>query len=65
MNEQTTPTIDLINKLGFIDKRLKQIEFEKEALKTEYNLTIQELWNRVPLLENTNEFQPKILRKKK
>ena len=65
MNEETKPTIELIHKLGTIDKRLKQIEFEKEALETEYNLTIQELWNRVPQLEETNEFQPKILRKKK
>lgn len=65
MNEEITPTVDLVNKLGFIDKRLKQIEFEKEALETEYNLIIQELWNRVPSLENTDEFKPKVLRKEK
>lgn len=52
-------TVELVNRLGQIDKRIKEIERLKQMLKIEYNDIILELWERVPTLKDEEQFKRK------
>lgn len=51
-----TPLINLAH-------RLNQIEIEKQKLDIEYNLIVNELWERIPSLKNDENLQPKVIKK--
>lgn len=55
-NLKETPLIDLAH-------RLNQIEIEKQKLDIEYNLIVNELWDRVPRLKDDVNLQPKVIKK--
>ena len=56
-NIEITPTIELIKKLSVIEKKLKQIKNEEYLLIEEYNIIMEELWKRIPPLENEKVFK--------
>lgn len=43
---------ELIIKLGQIDTELKQLKSREQALQTEYNNIMLELWNMIPPVED-------------
>lgn len=55
------PLVNLID-------RLRKIDYEMKTLTNEYNIIINELWNRVPTLKEDELFQqieePKVMVKK-
>ena len=55
-NIKETPLIDLLHEIDKIEKDI-------EKLITIRNEIIFELWERIPNLENEEEFQPKVLKK--
>ena len=46
---------ELVVKLGQIDNELKQIKSREQALQTEYNNIMIELWNMIPPVEESND----------
>lgn len=51
-----TPLINLAH-------RLNEIEKEKQKLDLEYNLIVNELWERIPSLKYDENLQPKVIKK--
>lgn len=58
--------MDNLKEVQLIDlvHRLNQIEVEQQKLYLEYNLIVNELWDRIPSLQKDCNIQPKIIQKK-
>ena len=53
-----TPLFELAN-------RLNQIEVEKQKLDIEWNQIVLELWDRIPTLQESQDIQPKKIKRLK
>lgn len=59
MNIEKDSLIELTKKLGKIDNELKLLDVKKQALQTEYNNIMLELWDRIPTLKEEPSMQMK------
>ena len=50
-----------LEKIALVDlvKRLNEIRWEQDKLEIEHNQIIKEIWNRIPILKDDENLQPK------
>lgn len=54
---KNTDTVDLVKRLNAIRAEKQQLETRIITLDNEYNNVVQELWDRIPSLQNDEQMQ--------
>ena len=54
---KNTDTVDLVKRLNAIRAEKQQLETRIITLDDEYNNVVQELWDRIPSLQNDEQMQ--------